>query len=155
MNLWNHPDIPHKGWILNDYYSNEHPEHKCEMCGQEDIIHVFVMKHKEANLTLEVGCVCAEKMLNDYINPKKYKAFLINWKKRRKNWPNLKWYNTMKGNIDIKKDGNHVVIYTNNTFHGYKLLINNQFGKKEYNSVHDAKMAAFDYLYPRQILLRS
>lgn len=154
MNFWNQQNIPHKGWTLIDFYSHDYPVHKCEMCGQEDIVNVFVMQHKTEDIRFEVGCVCAEKMLNDYVNPKKYQSTFIKWKKRKENWPNLKWYRTVKGNIDIKKDGNHVVIFTNNNIDGFKLIINKQFGKGIYKNIYEAKMAAFYYLYPLNLNIK-
>lgn len=68
-NLWNEPDIPHKGWVEDTVIDMEEAVHTCEMCGREEIRFVHVMEHPDCK-SLQVGCVCAEKMANDYVGPK-------------------------------------------------------------------------------------
>jgi hypothetical protein len=90
-NLWNNPDIPHKGWVEDTVIDMDEAVHTCEMCGKEEIRFIHVMAHPGHN-KLQVGCVCAEKMTNDYIGPKDSlsKARLLSNNKRtwfnKTNW---------------------------------------------------------------------
>ncbi len=69
-NLWNQSDVPHKGWLFLDAIDTEAAESTCEMCGNEHIRYVHVMAHPDYAARLNVGCICAEKMSNDYVNPR-------------------------------------------------------------------------------------
>ena len=80
MNRWDQKDIPHKGWscqgvedLGESVFEGEEIEYKsCGMCGKEKIRFVHIMEHNSHSNTLRVfGCICAEKMLNDYIHSKK------------------------------------------------------------------------------------
>jgi len=90
-NLWNNPDIPHKGWTEDTVIDMDEAVHTCEMCGKEEIRFIHVMAHP-AHPKLQVGCVCAEKMANDYVGPKQNlnKARLLSQNKRawfnKSNW---------------------------------------------------------------------
>lgn len=92
-NLWNNPNIPHKGWTNIDVIDTERADNKCEMCNKEDIRYVHIMQHPQHH-NLSVGCICAEKMSDDYVTPRslleraqsrssKYKQFLKNWQTDR------------------------------------------------------------------------
>ena len=70
-NLWNNPDVPHKGWHEETVIDTEAAVHTCEMCNKEEIRFIHVMLHPEHSEALHVGCVCAEKMSNDYISSQK------------------------------------------------------------------------------------
>ena len=73
---WNKADLPHKGWTeigmedLGEGLEGEEIEYEqCEMCGNEKIRYVHIMKHPEVHGELHVGCICASKMTDDYVNP--------------------------------------------------------------------------------------
>lgn len=68
-NLWDQPDVPHKGWVFLDVIDTETAEETCEMCGNERIRYVHIVTHADYPAQLNVGCVCAEKMTDDYVNP--------------------------------------------------------------------------------------
>lgn len=78
VNLWNQPDVPHKGWIFLDVIDTETAEATCEMCGNERIRYVHIMAHADHSERLRVGCVCAEKMADDYVNPRRRERILRN-----------------------------------------------------------------------------
>jgi hypothetical protein len=71
INLWNQPTVPHKGWICVDVIDTGGAESTCEMCGNECVRYLHVMSHADYFSQLDVGCVCAEKMTDDYVNPRK------------------------------------------------------------------------------------
>ena len=76
---WNKAGIPHKGWSCVDvediaeYFDDaeEIEYEQCEMCGRERIRFVHIMRHPDYPDELRVGCVCAEKMSDDYVNPRR------------------------------------------------------------------------------------
>lgn len=78
VNLWDQPDVPHKGWIFLDVIDTETAEATCEMCGNERIRYVHIMSHADYAERLSVGCVCAEKMADDYVNPRRRERVLRN-----------------------------------------------------------------------------
>lgn len=151
-NLWKHKDIPHKGWSLLDVIDvreDNQPEDKteyesCMMCGNEKIRYVHIVEHFEVNETLRVGCVCAEKMTNDYHNPKRLEQKLRNRASRRTNWKNRRWKRSFNGNSYLNIDGHFVLIYRDKKTLKYKVAIDKTFGKKSFNTNDEAKMAAFN-----------
>jgi len=58
----------------------------CQMCGNEKIRYVYIMEHPNLDEHFEVGCVCAEKMSDDYEGPKRREAKLRNRTARRTRW---------------------------------------------------------------------
>jgi hypothetical protein len=75
-NLWNKPDIPHKGWTCSDVFdvrANDEPPDEvnyetCEMCGNERIRFVHLMRHSEGDFHI---VVCSEGQ-----NPIHYRLFI-------------------------------------------------------------------------------
>ena len=49
----------------------------------------------------------------------------------------------MKGNLFINYDRHHLLIYTDDKTEKYRLKIDNIFGKKTFETIEQAKMAAF------------
>jgi len=86
-NLWNTKGLPHKGWLLDGYEDIGEREHTCEMCGQIEIRYVHFMIHPEGH-SVSVGCVCAQKMTDDYTEQQKIKdqndMLKSRWKKRQR-----------------------------------------------------------------------
>jgi hypothetical protein len=80
---WAEAGVPHKGWewlgLIDDL---EEPSFVCEMCEVKIIRYVHHMVHPDYPDELEVGCVCAENMSQDYVNPAKRERALINRAKR-------------------------------------------------------------------------
>ena len=91
---WKIPGVPHKGWSLDDVIDIredgqakwETPYESCMMCGNEKIRFVHIVSHPEVDEDFRVGCVCAEKMTGDYINPERREKDLRNRASRRSNW---------------------------------------------------------------------
>lgn len=151
-NFWKLPGVPHKGWTLItviDIREDGQPEwdtdyETCMMCGNEKIRYVHVLEHKEVDDEFRVGCVCAEKMTNDYINPRQRENELRNRSNRRKTWIKRKWKLSKNGNLYLTVDERHIVIYREKKSNKYKVKIGNVFGKKQFDSLEEAKVAAFN-----------
>ena len=73
-NRWDQPGVPHKGWHCVDVVdlradgesADETDYATCQMCCNEKIRYVHIMEHPDLDENFEVGCVCAEKMSDDY-----------------------------------------------------------------------------------------
>jgi hypothetical protein len=101
------------------------------------------MEHPDVEEALDVGCVCAEKMSDDYDGPKRREARLRNRSSRRTRWLHRKWRVSAKGNNFLNVDGRNLVVYPTKTGRwGYK--IGDRFGPKTYPTVREAKLALFD-----------
>lgn len=92
---------------------------------------------------IEVGCVCAEKMSDDYDGPKRREAKLRNRSARRTRWLLRKWHRSAKGNSYICLEGYNLVVYQTKTGRwGFK--IGDRFGPGTYPADSEAKLALFD-----------
>ena len=111
MARWDIKGIPHKGWNCVEVVDMEDDDNVCEMCGNERIRYAHMMVHPDYPRTLMVGCVCAEKMLEDYINPRKKQSEVKNMALRRKNFDKHVWdYNPRKHSYTKSYKGKHVTI---------------------------------------------
>jgi hypothetical protein len=150
---WSLEGIPHKGWniidvidIREDGQTEEETLYEsCMMCGNEKIRYVHIVQHLEVTEDFRVGCVCAEKMTGDYINPKQREKELRNKNNRRINWLKRKWRVSRKGGQSINIDGNNVGIF-NDTYYPdkFKCRINKVFGTILYATPELAKIGLFN-----------
>lgn len=89
----------------------EAPDGSCQMCGREEIRFLHHMSQPQFPEGLDLGGVCAEKMEDDYVNPRRREQDLRNVAGRGKRWLTRKWKLSQSGNPYIKSDGFHIVIY--------------------------------------------
>lgn len=151
-NYWKTPGVPHKGWILEnvidiraDGQSAEETEYEtCMMCNNERIRFVYIISHKDFRKKLKVGCVCAEKMTNDYINPRNNEKKLKNRAQRLIAWLKKDWRKSKKGNLFLKVKGHFILIYKDPKTKKFKCKIDEQYGKKQFETIELAKVAAFN-----------
>lgn len=146
--LWDNAGVPHKGWVCTNVTDlepeNESDYASCEMCGKEQIRYVHTMEHDEFP-PLEVGCICAEKMSGDYVNPKRREQKLRNRAARKAKWLKRRWRRSAKGNSFINADGHNLVVFPNK-FNPDKFSfgIDGKFSRRLYDSESAAKLAMFD-----------
>lgn len=153
-NYWNQADIPHKGWCLIDvidiHANVQHADEdeaefeKCMMCGQEKIRYVHIVKHSKIDKEFRVGCVCAEKMTDDYLNPKLKQRELKNKATRRRNWVNRKWKISAKGNSYLNIENHNIVIFKDKFSEKFKVKIDETIGCKFFDDIEEAKIASFN-----------
>lgn len=152
-NLWDRPDVPHKGWQLVGVEDNGEPTHTCEMCGNEEVRYVHTMTHARHS-PLEVGCVCAEKMANDYVTPGETQRTLAgNARKRLALERSPQWGRTRAGNRKVTRGGRvHVVFFK---FGKFKFVSTDGNGYKTfspgYRTLAEAVSALAEHLYPSRI----
>lgn len=152
MTLNTKPDVPHKGWKYDkiiDLFYDEGREYgnyeNCEWCGHEQIRYVHILYHTDYKCRIKVGCVCAEHLSSDYINPKKREKYLRNRAIRRSRFVENRWLISKKGNFFRSYHGYNVVIFLSSD-NEYKIKIDNKYGKLKYRTVLDAKNKVFDVI---------
>jgi hypothetical protein len=143
MNLWNNPNVPHKGWKCVGLVDLGRGVYQtCEMCGNERIRFVHKMQHSAEYRPLAVGCICAERMSEDYVGPKQREKSLKSRVSRRERWLSRRWKISTKGNPWIKTGIYHIVAYPfGNVF---RLCIDGKMGTRNYHALDAARLAAFD-----------
>lgn len=144
VNYWKRQGIPHKGWTLVDVIDFGTDYGICMMCGKENIRYIHILEHAEVLEQFMVGCICAEKMTDDYFYPKKRERELRNRARRRINWIKKEWKRNLSGNYYLNIGERYLLIYLDNKTNKYKVKINEIFGKKTFSILEEAKVAAFD-----------
>lgn len=156
MGNWNREGVPRKGWQCMDVFDlaeeaeqdEDIPYEQCEMCGNEKIRYVHIMRHPEFPDELHVGCVCAEKMTDDYVNPRKYETALKNKAARRRNFNKVDWrFNSVKNTYSKKYKGEYITIMQG-VYGGWGIFFANQkiweYDGRRIRSFEDAEKVAFE-----------
>lgn len=169
---WKANGLPRKGWRLVDVIDTEELSSNCEWCGT-DIRYEHHLYHDEQDLQSISGCVCAEHLTDDYVNPKKREKelkslFLKNkrkilsdikrekekkereayWKeyyeREREDYHSL-FKKSKNGNFYLKTYiGTLIIIFMKNEV--YKIKIDDLWGKKTYSTLKEAAISAYDYI---------
>ena len=102
---------------------------------------------------MRVGCVCAEHLTQDFTTPRLRERALKTRAGRRMRWPTLNWKLSANGNLYLKKAG-RIIVLKQGPRGGWAV----SYKPKEqagwvplrgwYKSAEEAKLAAFDTLYP-------
>lgn len=156
MNYWNNPNIPHKGWQcidvidLADYSENDDEiiYEQCDMCSNERIRFVHIMVHPYVQEQLHVGCVCAEKMTEDYVNPKNNERALRNRATRRSNFNRVEWnFNANKNTYSKKYKGQYITI-VKSKYGNFGVFFDGknfwEYKNQKINDFRTAEIVAFD-----------
>lgn len=156
MARWEREGIPHKGWkemgiedLGEDLESGDDVEYEqCEMCGQEKIRYVHILQHPNFNGELRVGCVCAERMTDDYINPQKTERELKNRLNRKKNYMRKEWQERNQGKYVLRYKGENITIMKSKFGAGWGVLYGGQsvfrYNNRRIDDFHTARLIAFD-----------
>jgi hypothetical protein len=124
------------------------------MCESVEIRYVHFMEHPDYPDTLGVGCICAENMENDYINPRLRERHLKSNIRRRESWSRREWKISAKGNLYINTQGFNLTVFplTDDKGRSWGLRVTyresgmSQMGRRRYPSEEAAKKAALDAL---------
>ena len=92
-NLWDDPGVPHKGYTSLGVTDLEEATHVCDVCGKEEIRYVHHLIHPTAGLK-DVGCVCAEKLTNDYITHREQLKEAVSATGKKERWLKKQWKET-------------------------------------------------------------
>ncbi|MBE9462052.1 hypothetical protein ACFP1I_12510 [Dyadobacter subterraneus] len=150
-NYWKQPGIPRKGWILldvidireDDQSESDTNYETCMMCGNEKIRYVHVVEHSEMSSEFRVGCSCAEKMTEDYVNPARREKEIRNRSSRLLNWTKKQWKKSKNGTHYLKIEERLLLIFQDKKTSKYKVKIGDTFGKKAFDKIEKAKVAVF------------
>lgn len=85
-------------------------------------------------------------MTEDYINPKLREKELLNRANRRAKWLTRDWRVSQNGNIFLNVNGSNIVIFRDKRTNKFKVKIDEVFGRKFFDSLSKAKIAAFNGL---------
>jgi len=149
---WDRPGVPHRGWSCADVIdlgSDEGERLTCEMCGKESIRFVHVMEHPDHDGQLAVGCVCAERMANDYVGPRKREAELRNQAARRATWNRRHWIAKANGNHVTKIGKGKYLTVFRTTSGWYGIAFDKRYSRRWFATPDEAKQAAFDFVEGR------
>lgn len=153
---WDQEGLPHKGWeeidvidLGEDVEPGEEIDYEtCEMCGNERIRYVHIMIHPEVDGELRVGCNCAAKMTDDYLNPAEEERELRNRANRRRNFLKQEWYQKRNGNYVLKYKGQYVTAKKAATTRGWGVVYDGKwlwhYKGKMIPDLETAKKAAFE-----------
>jgi hypothetical protein len=150
-NYWKQSGIPRKGWTLldvidirEDGQSESDTDYEtCMMCGNEKIRYVHVVEHSEVSSEFRVGCSCAEKMTEDYVNPARREKEIRNRSGRLLNWTKKQWKKSKNGTYYLKIEERLLLIFQDKKTSKYKVKIGDTFGKKAFDKIEKAKVAVF------------
>src|SRR5882672_12365029 len=110
---WSQKGVPHKGWTCVGVEDLEQPDATCEMCETQPIRYVHSMIHPDYAGELGVGCVCAERMEDDYEGPRRRERALRSSAARRKRWLTRTWRTSARGNPYLNTDGLNITVFQN------------------------------------------
>jgi len=109
---WAEPGVPHIGWRCTDIYDNDGDMQLCEMCQVAEIRYVHVMEHPTFPETLEVGCICAGHMEQDYAAAQDREKRVRRQSSQRARWLTRQWRTSRNGNPYLRlRDGFHLVVF--------------------------------------------
>lgn len=147
---WSEPGVPKKGWSCVDVDDLGQPSKVCEMCESQDIRYVHVMQHADYPDFLEVGCICAEHMEEDYVRPREREKRLKRAARRRVSWAKRTWKISRRGDPYINTEGFNLTVYPKDA--GWAVTASNrgtgasQSGRKTFATEDAAKAAALNAL---------
>jgi len=112
MDGYKQPGLPQKGWNLVTVEDNEDLSDNCHMCGT-DIRYVHFLRHPDYPEEIGVGCICAEKLTEDYVRPRKLQKALEAKDRRIARYRKKKWEVNEKGNFTLKYKSCRITVFQN------------------------------------------
>lgn len=143
--FWTNPGIPHKGWTCLEIHDIGTASSACGMCGNEQVRFIHTMRHPDYDGVLEVGCICAEKMSDDYIMPKYRERQLRNKATKKDKWLDRKWRPNNKGSY-LKAQGHTVVVFMSGP-DKWGFVVDGIRAPNYYDSPEEAKLDSFEVFW--------
>jgi hypothetical protein len=147
---WDDPSVPKKNWTCNNVEDLGDLIAVCEMCEVQEIRYVHSMEHPDYPDILEVGCICAGHMEEDYAAARRRETNLKNMARRRSKWlARAGWRTSQKGNDYINAVGFNVVVFGNENawLMRIKDIDSDEkpfFSRESFETKERSKLAAFD-----------
>lgn len=149
VGLWK-SDLPRKGWVLVDVIDTlddgeDFPGDHCQFCGTGYRYEHLICHQDAPNAIYRVGCVCAEKLTHDYVNPRRREKELRSKAGKRRRWiTSSRWRYCIDGHLHRIDGSDSISILPADG--GYRLTISNHIGRKTYSTLAEAKLAAYSGL---------
>ena len=152
---WTIPGFPHRGWTCirvvdlnpDDLPPGKSPDYEaCQVCGQYPIRFVHTIVHDDWLDEVDVGCVCVERLTQDYVNPRREEKRLKNRANARARWLKRRWRMSIKGSFWIKEKGHHIVVFRSTFAEGWKCCFDGKFGMLEHPTKEAAMLSVFNKL---------
>lgn len=160
---WADTVTPKRGWTC--IYAEDLGQGntiECQMCEREQVRYLHHMRHGDQNpMYLEVGCICSGHMEGRFDdensiaqavrNAQRRTTNLQNRNTRRLAFPNLDGWQMSRNNNPYLRNyhGHHIVITSGRG--KYSASVDGTYINQWVDTPDEAKLAAFDYLYPRRI----
>jgi len=149
---WRAPGFPRKGWScigIVDLNPDEKPADEveyatCEACGHYPVRFVHTLAHKEHPDELDTGCICAEHLTDDYVNPRRVEVVLRKRAMARSRWLKRRWRVSYKGAHWLKVQGHHMAVFRNRFGPGWRCSFDGKFGRLIHPTKEAAMMALFN-----------
>jgi hypothetical protein len=153
---WAEAGVPHKGWSCVSVEDLGAPDGVCEMCETRGVRYIHHMQHPDYPHVVAVGCICAEKMEENYEAPRRRERDLINAAEKRKRWLSRKWRRSAHGNPFLNTGGFNITVFPRKDGSWGGRIEDRASGRsilsrRAYATPDEAKLAAFDAM----IFLRS
>jgi hypothetical protein len=135
---------------MEDLFQRQSDLETCEMCETAEIRFAHTLEHDDYPDTLTVGCICAERMEEDYVSPRLREKKLITENKRRAAWNNRRWRIFERKNLYTNAGAFNIVIFPSAA--GHKLRIKNtwsgaeRYSTQSFPTKENAMQAAYDAL---------
>lgn len=149
--LWDSREVPHRGWECVDVSDLASPTGVCEMCLNEEVRYLHLMRHPLWPTTVQAGRVRAGHMEEDTEAPIARERQLRNRAARRTHWLSRRWRVSDKGNPYLKVGDLVVTVFQlkkGERRGRWAFYAGETQSSSAYLSVEAAKLAAFEALFP-------
>lgn len=146
---WRQPEVPHKGWRCIHVTDLGDVLAICEMCEVREIRFVHYMEHPQyPDSPLHCGCICAEYMEGDYVEPKRREMRLRAASRRQKGWLRRHWNLSAKDNPYLRTNGYVITIFPQSGHWSSSITDTRNdktyFSRRPYDSEDAAKLGALN-----------
>jgi hypothetical protein len=158
--LWKAPGFPKLKWdcvdvidLNPDELPGDEVEYEtCEACGRYPVRFVHCLVHDEWDDEIRVGCLCAEKLTRDRVNPRRREDELRKRAAARARWTTRRWRRSAKGNLYLKAKGHRIVVMPSRFVEGWTFSADGIFSRRTFPDELAAKRASYDgYEYMRRM----
>jgi hypothetical protein len=118
----------------------------CEMCGHYPIRFVHTLEHEEWLSPVDVGCICAGHLTEDYATPQLREKELRGRAAARTRWLKRQWRISAKGNLWRRVNCRFLCVFYDPDGQGWRACIDQHFSQRIFPSETAAKLAVFDAL---------
>lgn len=143
---WRDPGVPHKGWTYLGCEDSGSLSMTCEMCEKEEIRHIHTVSHPDYPTTLEVGCVCAEHLTEDYAGPRAAEAAVKRHRARQKTFLERGWKSGLNGSFSRSWKGRRVLLAPRGQ--GWIAKVDGEGGRRIFPGRQEAGAAVFRHFDP-------